>query len=193
MAYDPRFAIGFIGSSGEGGAKLHRRNFGELVENVAGAGRVPLDGRQLPQVRRPADRRTTCRSTRTSWSRCARRGRCSSAAARSRSRAAGSTRRACSWPPRAPGRSTGCSARRTSATTEFPPIETALIDGDLAFRQHTGGHTAGPNWPTFLTFAEPLHQGIAPARCDRPLAAPQRQSLRSATTGSMRAARRAGR
>src|SRR5437667_10607286 len=38
MAYDPRFAIGFIGSSGEGGAKLHRRNFGELVENVAGSG-----------------------------------------------------------------------------------------------------------------------------------------------------------
>ena len=26
-------------------------------------------------------------------------------------------------------------------TTEFPPIETALIDGDVAFRQHTGGHT----------------------------------------------------
>ena len=38
MAYDQRFAIGFIGSSGEGGAKLHRRNFGELVENVAGSG-----------------------------------------------------------------------------------------------------------------------------------------------------------
>ena len=45
MAYDPRFAIGFIGSSGEGGAKLHRRNFGELVENLAELGRVPLDGR----------------------------------------------------------------------------------------------------------------------------------------------------
>ncbi len=38
MAYDPRFAIAFVASSGEGGAKLHRRNFGELVENVAGAG-----------------------------------------------------------------------------------------------------------------------------------------------------------
>ena len=38
MAYDQRFAIGFIGSSGAGGAKLHRRNFGELVENVAGSG-----------------------------------------------------------------------------------------------------------------------------------------------------------
>src|SRR5213076_3461277 len=38
MAYDERFAIGFIGSSGEGGVKLHRRNFGELVENVASSG-----------------------------------------------------------------------------------------------------------------------------------------------------------
>jgi hypothetical protein len=35
MAYDPRFAIGFIGSSGAGGAKLYRRNFGEQVENLA--------------------------------------------------------------------------------------------------------------------------------------------------------------
>ena len=37
MAYDPRFAIAFVSSSGEGGAKLHRRNWGELVENVAAA------------------------------------------------------------------------------------------------------------------------------------------------------------
>ncbi len=35
MAYDPRFAIAFVSSSGEGGAKIHRRNWGELVENVA--------------------------------------------------------------------------------------------------------------------------------------------------------------
>ncbi len=32
-------------------------------------------------------------------------------------------------------------------------METALIAGDVAFRQHAGGHTTGPNWPTFLTFA----------------------------------------
>ena len=38
MAYDARFAIGFIGSSGAGGVKLHRRHFGEQVENVAGSG-----------------------------------------------------------------------------------------------------------------------------------------------------------
>ena len=35
MAYDPRFAIAYVSSSGEGGAKLNRRNWGELVENVA--------------------------------------------------------------------------------------------------------------------------------------------------------------
>jgi hypothetical protein len=37
-------------------------------------------------------------------------------------------------------------------TTEYPPIDTALVDGELGFRQHTGGHTAEPAWPTFLTF-----------------------------------------
>jgi hypothetical protein len=35
MAYDSRFAIAFVSSSGEGGVKIHRRNWGELVENVA--------------------------------------------------------------------------------------------------------------------------------------------------------------
>jgi hypothetical protein len=38
-------------------------------------------------------------------------------------------------------------------TSDFPPIETPLIHGDVAFRQHSGGHTPGPNWPTFLEFA----------------------------------------
>jgi hypothetical protein len=38
MAYDPRFAFALVGSSGEGGAKLSRRNYGELVENLTGTG-----------------------------------------------------------------------------------------------------------------------------------------------------------
>jgi len=38
MAYEPRYAIGFIGSSGAGGAALARRNWGEKLENVAGSG-----------------------------------------------------------------------------------------------------------------------------------------------------------
>jgi hypothetical protein len=39
-------------------------------------------------------------------------------------------------------------------TTEFPKIETGLMDGDLTFRQHAGGHTDAPNWPVFIEFAE---------------------------------------
>ena len=38
MAFDQRFAVVLVGSSGEGGAKLHRRNWGEQVENLTGAG-----------------------------------------------------------------------------------------------------------------------------------------------------------
>ncbi len=38
MANDERFAIAFVGSSGQGGAKLLRRNFGEQVENLASSG-----------------------------------------------------------------------------------------------------------------------------------------------------------
>jgi len=38
MAFDTRFAVVLVGSSGEGGAKPHRRNFGEQVENLTGSG-----------------------------------------------------------------------------------------------------------------------------------------------------------
>ena len=49
--------------------------------------------------------------------------------------------------------------KKDMGTTEFPPIETPLTDGDVAFRQHGGGHTDGPNWPTFLTFADRYIKG----------------------------------
>jgi hypothetical protein len=35
----------------------------------------------------------------------------------------------------------------------FPPIETALIDGDPTFLQPGAGHASAPNWPAVLTFA----------------------------------------
>jgi hypothetical protein len=47
--------------------------------------------------------------------------------------------------------------------SEFPPVETSVIDGELAFRQHRGGHTTGPNWPTFLTFADRYVRAPIPA------------------------------
>jgi hypothetical protein len=44
--------------------------------------------------------------------------------------------------------------KKDLGVTEFPAIEIPLVDGDVAFRQHSGGHTDGPNWPVFLSFAE---------------------------------------
>jgi hypothetical protein len=43
--------------------------------------------------------------------------------------------------------------KKDLGATDFPPTETALLTGDLAFRQHKEGHTPGPNWPAFLEFA----------------------------------------
>src|SRR5438094_5208507 len=44
--------------------------------------------------------------------------------------------------------------KKDLGTAEYPPQEMALIEGEVAFRQHSGGHTTGPNWPVFLKFAE---------------------------------------
>jgi hypothetical protein len=44
--------------------------------------------------------------------------------------------------------------KKDLGTTELPPPETSLINGDLAFREHAGGHTIGANWPVFIKFAE---------------------------------------
>lgn len=40
LAFEPRFAVGLIGSSGKGGATLHRRVFGEAVESLTGGVQV---------------------------------------------------------------------------------------------------------------------------------------------------------
>src|SRR5262249_50582813 len=51
--------------------------------------------------------------------------------------------------------------KKDLGTAEFPPVETGLIEGELAFRQQRGGHTTGPNWPTFLQFADRYIKGPA--------------------------------
>jgi len=48
--------------------------------------------------------------------------------------------------------------------TTMPPVETALVDGALAWRMHKGGHTTGPNLDTFVTWAARyLKNGSSPA------------------------------
>jgi hypothetical protein len=43
--------------------------------------------------------------------------------------------------------------KKDLGTDELPPVGTTLIDGDIAFREHSGVHTAFPNWPAFQEFA----------------------------------------
>jgi len=153
MAYEPRYAIGFIGSSGAGGAALARRNWGEKLENVAGSGEyhwmagnyiryaadplgpndLPVDAHELIAL----------------------------AAPRPLFIGAGTLEQGDGWvDPKgmfmaaaAAGPVYRLLGKKDLGTTQFPPVETALTAGDLAYRQHAGGHTSGPNWPTFLEFA----------------------------------------
>jgi hypothetical protein len=152
MAYDPRFAIAFISSSGEAGAKLYRRNWGEQIGNIAGAGEyhwmagnfIKYDG-PLTVADLPIDAHELI----------------ALCAPRPVFISAGSKDAGDGWVDAkgmflaevAAGPVYKLLGKKDLETSEFPPIETSLISGDLAFRQHSGGHTPAPNWPTFLNFA----------------------------------------
>ncbi len=151
MAYDPRFVIAYVSSSGAGGAQLYRRHWGEQLENVAATGEyhwmagnflkyagplspsdLPVDSHELIALCAPRPVFIGGGATKgDGW-----------ADAQGMFLAAA-----------AAGPVYKLLGERDLGTTTFPPIETPLIDGDIAFRQHSGGHTPAPNWPTFLTFA----------------------------------------
>lgn len=156
MAYDPRFAIGFIGSSGEGGAKLHRRMFGELVENLTGsggyhwmagnflkyggplvAGDLPVDAHELIALCAP-------RPVFISYG----------AAAGPGAEGQWVDQRGSFLAAVAAGPVYRLLGKKDLGTSEFPAVNEALVEGELAWRQHSGGHTTGPNWPTFLAWAD---------------------------------------
>jgi hypothetical protein len=151
MAYDSRFAIGYISSSGAGGAELYRRNFGEKLENVAAtneyhwmagnflkyagpltANDLPVDSHELIALCAPRPVFIGAGATEgDGW-----------VDAKGMFLAAV-----------AAGPVYKLLGKKDLGTTEFPPIGTALISGDIGYCQHTGGHTPLPNWPTFLDFA----------------------------------------
>jgi len=39
-------------------------------------------------------------------------------------------------------------------TEKMPAVNVSLLDGQLAWRQHDGGHTDGPNWKYFIPWAD---------------------------------------
>ena len=182
MAYNERFAIGYVSSSGEGGAKLHRRKFGEVIENVNAAneyhwmagnfmkygGRwdaLPVDSHQLIAMVAPrplflsagsgplTNPDGTYQLLTADDPRCqANRGPCATQPVNIMD----------AWVDAKGTFLAGVGAdpvyrllgKKGLGTTEFPRIETGLMDGTLTFRQHAGGHTDGPNWPVFIAFAD---------------------------------------
>ena len=156
MAYDPRFAIGFIGSSGEGGAKLHRRNFGEVVENLTGSGEYHWMAGNFLKYGGPLSWNDLPVDAHELIALCAPRPAFISYGASEGPGAEGK------WVDQKGSFTAAVAAgpvyrllgKKDLGTAEFPPIETGLMEGELAFRQHRGGHTTGPNWPVFLQWAE---------------------------------------
>jgi hypothetical protein len=166
MAFDERFAVVLIGSSGEGGVKPHRRNFGEAVENLTGsgeyhwmagnflkygtakssfgsrnAGDIPVDSNQLLALCAP-------RATFISYG-VPEQGDANWLDQR------GSFMAAIAAQP--VFRLLGAKDLGRSddyMQEQMPPVNTGLLDGKLAWRQHDGGHTDAPNWKYFIPWAQ---------------------------------------
>ncbi|HUF73405.1 MAG TPA: GDSL-type esterase/lipase family protein [Gammaproteobacteria bacterium] len=173
LAFEPRFAVGLVGSSGEGGVSPYRRNFGEMVENITGRGEyhwvagnflkygtaessfgsmnandLPVDSHALIALAAP-------RATFISYG------------IPERGDALWLDQKGSYMATVAAGKVfalLGVGAVGTDEhyqTAELPPVNQALLDGQLAWRQHDGGHTDAPNWKYFIPWAN-RGLGIAP-------------------------------
>jgi hypothetical protein len=165
LAFEPRFALALVGSSGEGGAKLHRRNFGEAVENLTGsgeyhwmcgnflkygaaeatfgsknAGDLPVDAHELIALCAP-------RLTFISYG-IPERGDANwldQQGSYMATVAAGPVFRLLG------ARDIG--EKDDYRVAKMPPVNTGLLDGELAWRQHDGGHEDRSNMKYFIAWA----------------------------------------
>jgi len=166
MAFDQRFAVVLIGSSGEGGAKLHRRNWGEAVENLTGsgeyhwmagnflkygaseasfgsknAGDLPVDAHQLIALCAP-------RLTFVSY------GVPEKGDAKWLDQQGSYMAAVAAQPVFKLLGAKDLGVTEDYHTAKMPPVNTSVLDGQLAWRQHDGGHTDAPNWKYFIPWAD---------------------------------------
>ena len=165
LAFEPRFATGLIGSSGKGGAALHRRVYGEAVESLTGSGEyhwmagnylkygteegtlgrktgcdLPVDSHQLIALAAP-------RPTFISY------GIPEKGDARWLDQVGSYMATVAAGPV---FKLLGAKDLGTSGnyqTEKMPPYNTDVLDGNLAWRQHDGGHTDAPNFKYFIPWA----------------------------------------
>jgi lysophospholipase L1-like esterase len=181
MAYDQRFAAVLIGSSGEGGVKLHRRNFGESVENLTG--RTEYHWMAGNFLKYGAEESTFGRRTAADipvdahdlLALCAPRLTFISYGIPERGDARwldqqGSFMAAVAAQPvfRLLG-AKGLGVSDDYLKEQMPAVNVGLLDGQLAWRQHDGGHTDVPNWPYFIPWADKFLKGSS---LDGPLDGP---------------------
>jgi lysophospholipase L1-like esterase len=168
MAFDTRFALALIGSSGEGGAKLHRRNFGEAVESLTGAGEyhwmagnflkygaseatfgsknasdLPVDAHELIALCAP-------RLTFISY------GVPEKGDAKWLDQQGSYMATVAAGPVFKLLGARDLEVFENYRVAKMPPVNVGLLGGELAWRQHDGGHTDGPNWKYFITWADKL-------------------------------------
>jgi len=166
MAFDTRFAVVLIGSSGEGGAKLHRRNWGEAVENLTGqgeyhwmagnfmkygaaeadfgsktAGDIPVDAHQLIALCAP-------RPTFISY------GVPEKGDARWLDHQGSYMAAIAAGPAFKLLGAKDLGVPNDYKKEKMPAVNVSMLDGQLAWRQHDGGHTDGPNWKYFIPWAD---------------------------------------
>jgi lysophospholipase L1-like esterase len=174
MAFDPRFALVLVGSSGEGGAKLHRRNFGEAVENLTGsggyhwmagnflkygasqatfgsknAGDLPVDAHELIALCAP-------RLTFISY------GVPEKGDAKWLDQQGSFMATVAAGPVFHLLGAKDIGVADDYRRAKMPPVNVGLLNGQLAWRQHDGGHTDGPNWKYFIPWADKFIQHQAP-------------------------------
>lgn len=165
LAFEPRFAVALVASSGAGGAKLHRRNFGEAIENLTASGEyhwmagnylkygtaesrfgsrnggdLPVDSHQLIALCAP-------RPTFISYG-VPERGDAlwlDQQGSYMAAVAAGPVFRLLG------ARDIG--EKEDYRTAKMPPVNTGLLEGELAWRQHDGGHESRSNMKHFIAWA----------------------------------------
>ena len=173
MAFEPRFALGLIGSSGKGGTTLHRRVFGEAVESLTGGGYYWMAGNYMKYgaAEAASGSKTGCDLPVDSHELIA------MAAPRPLFISYGIPEKGdANWLDQhgsymaivAAGpvykllgaKDLGVSNDYKSE--KMPPVLTGLLDGQLAWRQHDGGHTDAPNFKYFIPWASTMVNYVVP-------------------------------
>lgn len=165
MAYDDRFNLVLVGSSGKGGATLLRRNFGEGVENLATGEYYWLDGNFIKYdasdakfgSMTPGDLPVDSNEL---IALCAPRLTFISYGVPEKGDAHWLDHQG-SWMATVDASrvfallgAKGLAVEGDYKTAVMPPMNTGLLDGELVWRQHDGGHTDAPNMKWFIKWAD---------------------------------------